>query len=141
MPFRDNKPQDFSSQSLAPQSVNAATNGTGVDLFNYDGALAKISFGALSGTGTPTLTFKLQESDDNATFNDVADSDLEYGTNGIVVSAANANASTIDYRTYMGNKRYLRWVCSAVSGTSPAVLVSANIEAAKPHAYLGFGRY
>ena len=135
--MRDLKPHVFPVLSLVPQAVTAATNGTGIDLRDFGGALAMLSVGALGGTSTPTVTFRVEESDDDSTYTAVADADLDGGANGIVISAANANASSILTRTYMGGKRYIRWACSAVSGSSPTIPASGVIVRGFPHAYLG----
>jgi hypothetical protein len=84
------------------------------------------------------VTFKLQESDDDVTYTDVADADLDGGANGITISAANANASSIITRTYMGYKKYVRWICSAVSGTTPSLPTDAGFILGHPHAYIGY---
>jgi hypothetical protein len=134
--MKDIRPLITHAQSMAPTAVTAAANGAGVDTRDYGAVLAYIDAGALGGTATPTVTFKVQESDDNAAFTDVADSDLEYGTNGVVISAANNNANAVTYRTYTGAKRYVRMICSAVSGTTPSLPASAGFILGVPHAYL-----
>jgi len=112
------------AQSIRAQSLTAAANGLGVDLRGFNAAAVVFDFGAQGGT-SPTHTFKVQESDDNSTFTDVADADLENGANAFVVNATNAGVYA---RGYIGQKRYIRAICSAVSGTSPTLLASAVVH-------------
>lgn len=61
------------AQTLAPAARTASANGTGVDLRGYESATVLIESGTITdGTHTP----KLQESDDNTTYTDVAAGDL-----------------------------------------------------------------
>jgi hypothetical protein len=76
--------------SVAPQSIGGAVNGTGVDLQGAEAALRII---LNSGAATTPATVKIQESDDNSTFTDVADADL-IGTTGNPAGVAQT-ASTI----------------------------------------------
>lgn len=113
-------------ESLAPASRTAAVNGTGVDLRGYSSAMAVIQAGAAGGT-TPSFTFKVQESDDDSTYADVAAADLD-GGQPAAITAAQA-AVRIGYK---GAKRYARVIISAVSGTSPTLLCSAAIVRGTP---------
>ena len=107
--------------SLAPAARNATTNGTGVDLQSCGTAIAVITFGAWTD-GTHTI--KLQDSDDNSTFADVAAAQVD-GTNPAVSSGGGASQT---YRLgYMGTKRYIRAV-STVSGATTGAVYGANIE-------------
>lgn len=118
--------------SLRANAAAAAANGVGVDLSGYDGALAALDVIALGGT-SPTATFKLQESDDDATYNDVAAADLIGGDQPAAFSAAG-----LVRRGYIGNKRYLRWRLDALTGTSPTVTASGIVVRGFPrHAPAG----
>lgn len=113
-------------QSLAPASRTVAVSGASADLRDYKSAMAVISAGAAGGT-TPSFTFEVQESDDDATFTAVADTDLN-GTEP-VITAGNAV-----YRIgYHGFKRYVRVAITAVSGTSPTLLCEAGVLRGEPH--------
>lgn len=110
--------------SLAPAARTASANGTGVDLANYDAAVALIH----AGTWTDgTHTFELQDSDDNASFTAVADAYLS-GTEPVVSSAPTASQV---YRVgYHGIRRYLRVVVTA-AGTTTGAVYGASIVRGK----------
>ena len=72
-------------KSIDPATYNSNQTGTGVDLRGNDSAMAVIQSGALTdGTHTP----KLQESDDDSTYTDVAAADLEGSFANITVLLA-----------------------------------------------------
>lgn len=68
------------------------------------------------GTHTP----KVQESDDNSTFTDVASTDLA----GTALVAITANS--VQRISYVGNKRYIR-VATTVSGTTTGGMYTASV--------------
>lgn len=106
--------------SINPAAYNTAQTGASADLSGYDAAMAVMHCGAITdGTHTP----KLQESDDNSTFTDVAAADLDG-------SFAAMTANTIQRVGYVGAKRYIR-VYVTSSGTTGAVYV-AVIGLGKP---------
>ena len=87
----------------------ASTNGTGIDLQGYDGALVIISADTITdGTHTP----KVQESDDNSAFTDVVAADL-IGTVLVAITAA-----SMQKIAYLGAKRYIRLVVTAAGTTT-----------------------
>jgi hypothetical protein len=111
------------AQSLGPKAVTTAEDGTGVDLAGFEGALAVLDCGTQAGTSS---TFKLQESDDNSTFTDVADADIIGGTTTKgTIAITTANDAQIHKRGYIGAKRYIRWILSAA--TAGNLPVSANV--------------
>ena len=75
------------------KTVSATETPTnGVDLKGYASATAVCSIGTVTNIANspqPSWTFKLQESDDNSSFTDVAESDmlLDYGNNDGSVSS------------------------------------------------------
>jgi len=97
---------DF-SVSLDAAVYTSDQNGTGVDLQGYEGAVALFTFGASGDTLSASVKIDgvLQESDDNSTFTDVADSDL-LGTEPTVDD--NTKDSTVYAVGYIGSKRYIR---------------------------------
>jgi hypothetical protein len=97
-------------------------NGTGVDLSGYDGALVLIEAGVISGA-SGTLTFEVQESDDNSSYTAVASGDLD-GTEPVIAAANDDQIYLIGYK---GIKRYIRVSITAKSGTSPTMPVSATV--------------
>jgi hypothetical protein len=96
--------------SLAPAARTATANGTGVDLAGFSATAIVV----VAGTVTDgTHAIKVQESDDNATFTDVAAGDLD----GTAPSLQAAGSNTVTEIGYRGIKRYIRAV-STVSGTT-----------------------
>lgn len=117
MPQRDIRLELDPKVSVAPQSIGGAVQGTGVDLQGCDAALVILD----NGAATAAATVKIQESDDNSTFTDVADTDL-IGTSGNPAGVAQT-ASTLVKVSYIGVKRYVRVATTA--GT--AALFSAEV--------------
>lgn len=110
--------------SIVPAVYTATATGTGVDVRGFQSATVVINTGAVVASGL--FTPKLQESDDNSAWSDVATTDL-LGT------FANLAASTAVRVGYKGSKRYLRPVLTYVSGTSiaaGAVIVLGHAELA-----------
>lgn len=120
--MRDLKNNLSEATSLAPAARTATANGTGVDLRGYDSAEVLFLVGAITdGTHTP----KVQESDDDSAYTDVAAADQD-GT------LANIAANTNQVVGYKGTKRYIRAV-STVSGATTggvygAVVIRSNPE-------------
>lgn len=110
--------------SLAPAARTASANGTGVDLANFDAAVALIHAGAWTDG---THTFELQDSDDNSAFTAVADAYLG-GTEPVVSSSG--TASQIYKVGYNGIRRYLRVVVVA-AGTTTGAVYGASIVRGK----------
>jgi hypothetical protein len=97
--------------SLAPATRTSSTNGTGIDLQFSEAAEAEFIVGTITdGTHTP----KIQESDDNSTYTDVAGGD-QIGT--LTALASN----TIQRVAYIGRKRYIRAVVTVSGATSGGV--------------------
>ncbi len=115
MAIRDTATEALPAHSLAPAvRTNGTVNGSGVDLQGYEASFALVHFGAWTdGTHTP----KLQESDDNSSFTDVAAGD-QLGTFTAVASAPGAN--TIQKVAYRGAKRYIRVVMTTSGATTGA---------------------
>ncbi len=108
--MRDIKNNVDAVKTIDPATYNSNPPLAGVDIRGFDSALAVIQSGALTdGTHTP----KLQESDDNAAFSDVAATDLEGAFTAIVASA-------VQRVGYKGGKRYIR-VFVASNGTTGAI--------------------
>jgi hypothetical protein len=106
--------------SLNAVSVTDTASGTGtyVDLQGFDGALMIADVGkqldTLSGSNYGTLTF--EESDASGSgFSAIGATDLLGGDNSVVIDAA-AEDELVIYRTYIGNKRYVRMVMT-ITGT------------------------
>ena len=104
--------------SLAPAARIATANGSGVDLASFASATVAFSVGTITdGTHTP----KVQESDDNSTFTDVAAADL--------IGTLAALASNVNQRVgYRGTKRYIRAVTTIAGATTGGVYAGVVIR-------------
>lgn len=113
------------ARSLAPASQadpSVPVNGTGVDLAGFDAALVVIDTATISGAGA-SLTFEVQESDDNTNFTAVAADDLD-GTEPVVAAANDDQLHLIGYK---GTERYIRVSITAKAGTTPTMVCSATV--------------
>ena len=113
-------------QSVWPQARinNAAVTAASVDRRGFDYAVVRVAIGA---TDVGFTTFKLQESDDNATFADIPGTDYSISPLSLP-SSANGNTLwewQVDLRG--SRKRYLRPALTVGNGTSGA-FVSAEVE-------------
>lgn len=124
MSWRNDLNKDIASAtSLAPAVRTTTANGTGVDLQGFGAAMVVWNVGTITdGTHTP----KLQESDDNSTFTDVAAGDLS-GTHAALVSSTNQEIG------YTGRKRYIRAVTTitgspSTGGAYAALVVRGNAK-------------
>ena len=103
----------------------ASANGTGVDALDYEGK-AQVILTSTAGTGTsPTLAMKLQDSDDNSSFSDVAGATFTQVTN----AAAAMEGIGVDLNA---TKRYLRAVAT-IGGTSPSFTCAVAVLAKKKY--------
>jgi hypothetical protein len=123
--MRDLKSNIKPVQSLIPATRTAAANGTGVDLAGFNAASVVFSNGAIGGT-TPSFTFEVQESDDNAAFTAVADKDLR-GVEPVITTA-----NQVSQVSYIGYKRYIRAILKTVAGTTPTLDCAAHIILGSP---------
>lgn len=123
MPSRDVRLELDPQVSVAPQSVGGAVNGTGIDLQGAEAALCVLS----NGAATTPATVKIQESADNAAWNDVADADL-IGVSGNAAGVAQT-ASSVAKVSYVGVKRYVRVITTAgTAALFSAVVVRAHLR-------------
>lgn len=107
-------------QTTATQT--ASTNSTGVDLAEGTptrGLWARVITTAVAGT-SPTCVYKIQHSDDDTTYNDLA-----YGSEG---TQSATGIVTIPFST---NKRYVR-LATTIGGTAPSFTFSAYVFDGKP---------
>lgn len=115
------------SPLFSPAARTASANGTGVDRqaanTGTDG-MAVVYLDSAAGTGTsPTLDFKLQESDDNSSWADVPTGEIVGGAFTQVTTAASQQTRYVDLGP---RKRYLRGVFT-VTGTTPSFTCAAWI--------------
>jgi hypothetical protein len=103
--------------SIRPVTATATVNGTGVDTLGYNSAVALLEVGVVSGT-SPTLAVKIQDSENNSSFADVA---------GLVFTTVTATGNSQILRieglnsNFQGvnRRRYLRAV-GTITGTTPS---------------------
>jgi hypothetical protein len=115
--------------SIVPDQYTAATNGSGADLLGFDSNVIEVTTGAFGGT-TPAASFKIQDSPDNSTFTDCADTVLD----GITLNSAGVAlvASSVQKVGYIGLKRYVRVILASVTGTTPIIRAGANVIRTDP---------
>lgn len=120
---RDMKSNIGISQTVAPGAKTSDVTGSGVDLQGFDSAMVVINPGTITdGTHTP----KVQESDDDSTYSDVAAADLE----GSLAAIA---SNTVQRVGYKGAKRYVRLFVTVAGTTTGGVYGSV---VAKGHAHV-----
>lgn len=108
-------------RSVAPGAHTATVNGSGVDLQGFNSAAVVFDPGTITdGTHTP----KLQESDDNSAWSDVAAAD-QVGTLAALAS------DTLQKVGYKGVKRYIRAVVT-VSGATAGGVYGAQVVRGNP---------
>ncbi len=111
--------------SIAPSAYTSSVNGTGIDLsgaLDHENEVVFIVGTISDGTHTP----KVQESDDNSTWSDVASS-------GLVGTLSNLASNTNQRVKYIGIKRYIR-AAVTVSGTTNGGKYAAIVVRALRHA-------
>ncbi len=124
--MRDMKNNMDAVNSLDPNSYTATTNGNGVDIRDFDGALMVFSAGTVDvGNADEVYTPSVEESDDNSSYSAVASADLE-GT------LSNLTANSIQRVSYKGSKRYVRATLT-ISGTTPSVQAAAWVVRGMAH--------
>ena len=131
------------SQAIISGSLFATSTGVSTDA-NASGASVDIgpgvsnimtaiqTVGGLAGTGTPTLTSKIQESTDGTTWTDV--------TGGAFTAVTTTNQ--VEALPFKPTKRYVR-TTGTVAGTNPVAEASTLIYAPRivqPGTYGGFNQ-
>lgn len=107
---------------LASATYAADSTPVAVDLLGFDSCaiLIEVGVGGITFSGTNKVEFVLTHSDDNSTYVNVTDADLQGvsgTTSGIVYSLIAAHAAaTVTEIGYVGGKRYLKLLAD-FSGT------------------------
>lgn len=101
------------SLAIALRNASATVNGSSVDLQGYGSALVAVTTGTMTDG---TVTFEVQESDDNAAWSAVADADLQGVETDLSLAATDDDK--IKVVGYKGNKRYLRVASTMVAGAT-----------------------
>ena len=105
--MKDLKSEIKPLNSISPAAHTATVTGASVDLQGFNAACAVVSAGTVTdGTHTP----KLQESNDNITFTDVAVGDLH----GAFIAVTTGSIQKVGYK---GVQRYLRLVSTVAGAT------------------------
>jgi hypothetical protein len=78
------------AQGVVPSVVSATTTDSGVDLQGFNSALVIVASGAIAGDGL--FVTKLQDSDDDSTFADVADANLSLRSATLAASGISAQS-------------------------------------------------
>lgn len=109
--------------AAAIRNGNAATNGTGVDLQGVNGGTVLFHSGALTDG---SVACKLQESDDNSSYSDVAAADVVGGANLVTLAATDDNL--VKRLGYIGKKRYIRGVMTQSGATTGGYYGCLNLR-------------
>ena len=112
--------------SLLPNVYTTSTEGDAADLQGYNTIAALIDVGIRTDG---THEFELKDSEDNLSFEAVAD-DFLIGEEPLISGSAQASQSYLV--SYIGGKRYLR-VDVDITGGSTGAKYSANILRYLPH--------
>lgn len=124
--MRDLNNQISSAVCIAPAANRTATtNGTGVDLAGYRSACAVVQYGTVTDG---TWTAKIEESDDNSNWSDVAGADLS----GSFTARTSSNDETVEEVGYLGSKRYIRVTVTETVASSTGALFNALIVRGAP---------
>lgn len=130
--MRDLQHHILPQPSLSPATVTSSTNGASVDSLGYDSVTLSVQVAAIGGT-SPSYTFKLQTSPDNATWSDL---DATAYIGGAAPAAMTANGSLLvgvqsASGAGVGPMRYFRAVVT-VTGTTPTAAIYGSIILAFP---------
>lgn len=111
---------------LAAQAISADTNTASADLHLFRSFAFLVSVGTFAFTGSNKIALKMQESDDNSTFTDVALTDYYGGA--IQELTTGADDDSVHVVQYKGVKKYVRLVLD-VSGTVSAPIAVVGLSA------------
>ena len=97
------------TQVLKPATVTTDQTSSAIDMQGFSSLAVLFAIGQSGDTlsGSVYWTFKLQHSDDNSTYTDVAVSDLHNSSATVVVDAAAEDETVLKFG-YNGNKRYVK---------------------------------
>jgi len=95
---------------------NSTNTIQGTEIAEFDGAMFVVDIGAWTADD---LTITFQESDDNSTWTDIADANLDGQDNDIAI--LHGHADSVLNVGYMGNKRYIGAVITDASSGDAVV--------------------
>jgi hypothetical protein len=101
------------SQHLSPVVSTTTKTSTSVDLQGYNSASVIFNLGLAADTlsGSVYWTLKLQHSDDDVTYTDLASADLNSPSLAVVVDSNSKDRTAYSFG-YQGSKRYLKAVAT-----------------------------
>lgn len=111
--MRDLYHNALATQHLSPVNSTSTKTSTAIDLQGYNSVSVIFAVGQSSDTlsGSIYWTLKLQHSDDDTTYTDVAAADLLNGSATVVVNSASLDRTCYIFG-YQGTKRYLKGVAT-----------------------------
>lgn len=115
--------------TILPQLLTAAANGTTVDLSGYDAASIVFALGVFGGTG-PSASIDIQDSPDGTTWTSVPAASLVGGALPTITPGVSDNQ--VCKRGYLGLQRYIRAAVTAISGTGPSLPICAVAVRSRP---------
>lgn len=124
-------------QALDPVVATTTKTSAAIDLLGYDSAAVIVSVGNSGDTlsGSVYWTLKLQESDDNSSYSDVAVGNLHNSAATVVIDAPSEDTLPVSFG-YKGSKRYLKAIATATgthtNGTPMAMIAVLGRPAQAP---------
>ncbi len=125
------------SQHLSPVVANSAKTSTSIDLQGYNSANVIFNLGLAGDTlsGTVYWTLKLQHSDDDTSYSDLAAVDLNSPSLTAVIDSSTKDRTCYIFG-YQGAKRYLKAVATPTgthtNGTPMGVVAMRSTAAYMP---------
>lgn len=125
------------SQHLSPVVSTATKTSTTVDLQGYNSANVVFSIGLAADTlsGSVYWTLKLQHSDDDSTYADLAATDLNSPSLTVVIDSSSKDRTSYSFG-YQGAKRYLKAVATPTgthtSGTPIGIMALRAVAGYAP---------
>ena len=126
--------------AVDPAVMTADANGNGIDTRGFDSVMLAASVGASGDTlsGSVKIELELEESDDDTTYTDVADSDLLNAVDGtndgtFAVIDDPAEDDAVYLTGYRGTKRYVRVVVNVTGTHTNGTPIGAVAILGHPH--------
>lgn len=113
------------TQHLSPINSTVTRTSSTIDLQGYNSASVVISMGLAGDTLSGSLywTLKIQHSDDDSTYTDVAIADLNSSSLTVVVNSPSLDRTAYNFG-YAGSKRYLKAVATPTGTHSVGTPIS-----------------
>ena len=125
------------AQPLNPAVSTTTKTSSTIDLQGFNSANVVFSIGNAADTLSGSLywTLKLQHCDDDATYVDLASTDIYGGTTSVVIDSSSKDKTSYGFG-YIGNKRYLKAIATPTgshsSGTPIGVVALRGAPAYNP---------